>query len=239
MGSPVSTSLDWGNVAQWAAATATLFAVAVALLKEEILRLWRRPKLLATIKLAPPDSVKTIWKYPDPNQPSSLKQADCYHMRLWVFNDGNVRAEKVQVFAEKLSRRAVDGTFSPVNEFLPMNLVWANTHEVFAEGISPKMGKHLDLCHITAPYAIVDLQEDHPEVPQGKTVLCLDLEQRPYTKNHLVPPGTYRLTIRMAGSNSAPVPLTMEITLTGEWYDTPQKMFYDGFGIKMPYGKNV
>jgi len=223
---------DWGTVAQWVLAVLTLLAVVVALLKEEIVKLWRRPKLVATIKLSPPDSHKTYWRYIIPETPLVSRFADCYFLRLWVRNLGNVRAEKVQVFAEKLSKRIVDGTFIPVRDFMPMNLCWAHTNEIFAEGISPLMGRHCDLGHITFPGALVDLQEDHPDAPQESTILALNLEVKPNTKNHLVLPGTYRLVLKIAATNSPPVTKTLEITLTGTWYDDQEKMFSDGIGIR-------
>jgi len=169
MGSPISTSpTEWGIVAQWVLAFLTLLAVVVALLKEEIVRIWRRPKLEGTIKLKPPDCHKSYWTT---QQPPIRRLADCYFLRLWVHNHGNVRAEKVQVFADKLLKQKADGTFTPVKEFLPMNLVWAYTHEIFVHAINPQMGKHCDLGHITHPDALVDLGEDHPDAPRGRTIL--------------------------------------------------------------------
>ena len=235
MGSPALTSsIDWGNVAQWTAAIATFLAVIIALFKEEFINLWRRPKLVATIKLSPPDSTKTpvIITYPRPPEPPITKEASSYYFRLWIKNDGKARAEKVQVFAEKLCRKAADGTFLPVEGFMPMNLRWTHSGEIFTEGISPLMGKHCDLGHITHPAELIDLQEDHPDA-QGKTVLALELEAKPLTKSHLVAPGTYKLTLRIAGSNCQPTTTTLEITLIGDWYEDTGRMFRDGIAIKV------
>jgi hypothetical protein len=217
-------------------AIATFLAVIFALLKEEIVKLWRKPKLVATIKLTPPDSHKASMIYGsllEPLKITQLKQTDCYYFRLWVQNDGNIRAEKVQVFAKGLSKRTADGNFRPSEDFLPMNLQWSHTHETFAEGISPKMGRHCDIGHVTFPRALKDLQEDHPDSHIGHTILALDLEAKPLTKNHLVLPGTYRLTLKIAAANSSPITKVIEITLTGDWFDDQIKMFADGIGIKM------
>ncbi len=232
--SALASSIDWGNVAQWTAAVATLLAVIVALFKEEFTSLWRRPKLAATIKLSPPDSTKTpvIITYPRHQEPPKTKEAISYYFRLWIKNDGKVRAEKVQVFAEKLRRKAADGTFLPVEGFMPMNLRWTHSGEIFTEGISPLMGKHCDLGHISHPADLIDLQEDHPDA-WGKTVLALELEAKPLTKSHLVEPGKYKLTLKIAGSNCKPVTTTLEITLTGDWHDDAGKMFRDGIAIKV------
>lgn len=236
-------SIDWGNVAQWAGAIATFCAVLVALFKEAYLRRRRRAKLSARIMLSPPDSIKEIWKYRHSSQ-SPIKETTRYMFRLWVSNEGNYdRAEKVQVFAKKLEKLSADRkTFVPVNEFLPMNLVWSNTRtptnpegETFLEGISPhSMGKHCDIGHITNPVALVDLpEEQHTDVPLGKTVLVLELEFRPFIKTYLLPPGTYRLELIIAGVNALPVPKTLEITITGDWYEDKEIMFRDGVRIKI------
>jgi hypothetical protein len=222
----------WGNVAQWAGAIGTLLAVCIALFRDLLYKKFYHPELVCTIKLAPPDSIKTLSIY-KPAPIVAPKQIEGYHFRLWVSNEGNVRAEKIQVFAEKITRKLPDGTFTPVDNFLPMNFVWANTHEVFAEGIAPSMGKHCDLCHIADPSALVDLGENLNDVSAGKTILALDLEVKPFTNNHLLPPGTYNLTLKIAGANSLPKSYTLEITITGDWYDKEAKMFTDGIRIKI------
>src|SRR5262249_36315563 len=85
--------------------------------------------------------------------------ADCYFLRLWIQNDGNVRAEKVQVFVSELHRETANGTFVKMESFIPMNLRWSfgnetPTHtEVFADGISPGMGVHCNLAYVLDPSA--------------------------------------------------------------------------------------
>src|SRR5262245_53997754 len=135
--------MEIGTVAQWAGATATFLAVLVALFRDEILRVWRKPKLTTLIALAPPDCHKTTLTYMVQQPVVTYRSADCYYLRLWVKNDGKTRAERVQVFAAKLLRRNAGGSFKEVDAFLPMNLRWAHGQqasggpEIFAEGISP------------------------------------------------------------------------------------------------------
>ncbi len=228
------TPIEWGSVAQWVGAFATLCAVIIALLKEEIVRMWRRPKLTVTYRHEPPDSHKTRWNYPvQIGLQVHYKQTECYFFRLWVSNQGKMRAEKVQVFADKLYKKTANGTFEQMKEFLPMNLVWSYTHEIFAEGISPLMGKHCDLGHITFPDVLGNFNEDLSDVQSEKTIFALDLEQKPNTKTHLLSPGIYKLDLRIAGANVSPVLTRLEITMTGDWHDDQEKMFRDGVGIKI------
>jgi hypothetical protein len=218
------------------AASATFAAVLVALFKDEVLRFLRRPKLTVSIALAPPDCHKTMANY---RTPQGWQSADCYYLRLWVENVGKTRAERVQVFAASLSRRNADGNFRKTDEFLPMNLRWAHGQqaaggpEIFAEGISPQMGKHCDLGHVMDPESRADVGEDLPNVPAATSILALDLEFPPNTRSHLIPPGTYQLALRVAAANSTPVTKTIEVTTTGEWFADQARMFTEGLGIRM------
>jgi len=238
MGIPViEPSLEIGTLAQWTSAFATFLAVMVALFKDEILRWWRKPRLTVSITLAPPDCHKTTLNYAVQKAAITYSSTDCYYLRVWVSNIGKTRAEKVQVFASKLSRRSADGSFKVVEAFLPMNLRWAHgqqaggTPEIFAEGISPMMGKHCDLGHVVDPEFRKDIGEDLAEVPADQTILSLDLEIKPNTRSHLISPGVYRLELRVAAANSAPVTKVIELTITGKWFEEQTKMFTDGLGL--------
>jgi hypothetical protein len=93
------------------------------------------------------------------------------------------------------------------------------------------MGKHCALGHIVDPQFRKDLGEDLPSVPAEKTILALDLEFLPSSRSHLVPPGTYRLELRVAAANSTPVTRILELTTTGEWFQNEDQMFTNGLGI--------
>ena len=240
MGTPViETTLEIGTLAQWASATATFLAVLVALFKDEMLRWWRKPKLSVSIALASPDCHKTKLTYTIQKTALTYVAADCYYLRMWVTNVGKTRAERVQVFASKLSRQSADSSFKEVEAFLPMNLRWAhgqqagNVPEIFAEGISPMMGKHCDLGHVMDPKFRKDIGEDLAGVPDDQTILSLDLEIKPNTLSHLITPGVYRLELRVAAANSAPVTKVIEITITGKWFEEQAKMFTDGLGLRI------
>lgn len=225
------------DAAAWTGSLATLLAVLAALFKEEIVRLWRRPELTARVRLAPPDCHLTQIVYRTNVPAPAVNSAPCYYLRIWVENNGNLRATQVQVFAAKLERRQADGSYRQVASFLPMNLCWAHGQtrdsgpEIFADGISPAMGKHCDLGHIVEPRRRQDLGHDLPGVAQNQTILALDLEVQPNTLGHLVQPGVYRLTVLIAAANAKPVTKVIELNHTGQWYADEQTMFSDGFGM--------
>jgi len=240
MGNPTPTSpIDWGNVAQWVGAIATLCVVIVALFKEIFFRKRHRAKLAVRILLEPPDSFKEIWKYKVtfPLGTTLEKQTNRYVFRLWVTNQGSFdRAENVQVFADSLEKLSVDSkTYVPITEFLPMNLVWSNTAgRTFLEAISANgMGRHCDLGHILNPVAYQDIDMEKPKVLSGKAVFMLDVEFKHYNKSYLLEPGTYRLHIIIVGQNALPESKTVEISFTGDWYEEQDKMFRDGLRINI------
>ncbi len=129
--------------------------------------------------------------------------------------------------------------FKIVESFLPMNLRWSHGQqgsrapEIFADGISPEMGKHCDLGRVVDPKHHANLGEELPSAQAGEAVLALDLEVPPNTKSHLIPPGVYQLQLLVAAANCAPVKKVIELTITGKWFADQTQMFSDGLGIKV------
>lgn len=228
--------MDCELVPIWIGSIATLMAIIVALFKEEIVSLWRRPDLEARIKLSAPDCHKTEMTRSANGR--IIAKADCYYFRLWIKNTGSQRAEKVQVFVSKLFRRHADGSFVEDKSFLPMNLKWSHSQpfpigpEIFADGISPQMGRHSDLGHIIDPKKQSSFYSKLPDVTPGRTIFEFDLEIAPNTLSHLLPPGIYRLELKLAAANMTPKTKVIEINHTGQWYADEDYMFSDGFGMK-------
>ena len=231
-------AMDIGNVAQWVGAGTTFLAVLVALFKDEIIKWRRRPILDVSTILEPPHCDMTTLRYTTQRTAPTYAEAKCYYFRLWVENQGKTRADRVQVFVAKLFRRAADGKFKEDTHFLPMNLRWSHVQapgggpEVYAEGISPQMGKHCDIGHIIEPAHRAECGEALPRVSPTSTLFALDLEVYPNTLSHLLAPGTYRLALRIAAANSLPVTKTLEVTVTGKWFDNEQQMLQDGIGLR-------
>lgn len=226
--------MEMGSVGQWFAASATTAAVLVALFKDEFLKWRRRPILEVIVALEPPHCHSTLLQHPVQR---AVVPAQCYYFRLWIQNNGKSRAEKVQVFAASLARRVADGSFRKDPNFLPMNLRWSHTMkpdgtpEIYAEGISPAMGKHCDIGHIVDPKYRSEYGEDLRALAKDESVFALDLEVSPNTRTNLLAPGTYQLELRVAASNCLPVVITLELTITGKWFEDESQMFRDAVGL--------
>ena len=139
-------AVQWGNAAQWAGALMTFAAVIVALFKEDIIRCRRHPKLMARIEAKHPYCLR----FPARENRQKPWAGWTYWLRVWVKNEGNVRAEKVEVFLSQALVRN-NGSFEPVPNFTPMNLTWSNTHDTYVEGISPQMRRFCDFAAIYDP----------------------------------------------------------------------------------------
>ena len=223
-----------------AIAVGTFLAVIVALFRDEITGLWRKPKVDASVKLAAPDCHLTRLMKFDPSTGTISVKAPCYYLRLWIENTGNVRAEEVQVFVKKLEIKQADDQFREDRDFLPMNLRWSHAgagNPLIFVSLNPKMGRHSDFGHITDPDNDADFlpsKEVFPNKPdEGQTVISLDVEFGPATYSHLLPPGTYRVTLMIGGANFKPVTRQLEVVHTGDWYPDEEHMFRDGLGITL------
>ena len=226
---------EGGNIVQWVAVGATLLAVIAALFKEEFVRILRHPSLdVAAIE--PPHCHKLPVSYVVQRTAPTYVTTRGYFFRLWVQNNGNSKADQVQVFASKLWRQAADGGFREDLTFLPMNLLWSHYPEesrvVYADGISPEMGKHCDLGFIFKPTERIELGHDLPDVPSESTIFSLALEVKPSSNSHLLGPGVYRLELRIAAANCPPITRVLEINHTGKYYGNSDEMFRSGIGFK-------
>src|ERR1039458_555747 len=221
------------TLAQYLGEVATFGAVLVALFKDEFLRHLRRPKLTVRIKSEPPDCllVPSAVVY---NQTGILWTGRIYYLRLWIENVGKGRVEQVQVFVSTLFKENANGAFSPVAEFEPMNLRWANSRdpnnpEIFAPGISRDFGKHCDLCSISDPANPTDSLKGH----EGQCVANLQLEVVPNGDRHRLPPGNYVVEIRVGAANAVPVTTFVQLNIKGSWSPDPATMFREHLGVQI------
>jgi hypothetical protein len=109
---------QWGNAAQWASAILASLAICFALFKEGVLSWFWHPKL--TVRLNPeyPDCVKTPLKHGE-------WWGARYWIRLWIRNEGRVRAQKVEVFLARAWVERKADYWAELPHFTPMNLRWS------------------------------------------------------------------------------------------------------------------
>jgi hypothetical protein len=65
-------------------------------------------------------------------------------------------------------------------------------------------------------------------VPDPKTWFALETEFKAFANSHLLEPGRYRLLLQIAAANAKPVEQTVELELSGDWFDSETEMFSKG-----------
>jgi hypothetical protein len=229
------TDLAPSTLAQWVGGAVTFAAVLVALLRDEVFRYLRRPKIIVRIKAEPPDCLLSAGTTRDPNG-KVIWTGNTYWLRLWIENIGNRRAEQVQVFVAELNKRDANKKFIALTDFAPMNLRWSNARdwrnpEIFAPGISHKMGKHCDLLSVSDP--LNPRPGEALEGYDGQCVGTLQLEVFPSNNRHRLTPGDYVLKLIIGAANGDPVTAYVELSLKGTWSPDLNLMFRDHLGVRV------
>lgn len=224
------------TLAQWFAAVGTIAAVAVALFKDSI-----RARLLKP-KLDPTSGKETPWTgrvllavsgYSEGHPTPVVWTGDCYFVRVKVRNSGRTRAEKVQVYAAKLSKRGLDGKFEEISTFPSLNLKWSNyPHDkpvIFLDGLSPKMEAFCDVVSFVDPAC--PLIDRPPGSAPNTTVGELQLEAA--TPERRLNPGAYKLTLRIAAANVEPIDKVLEFEHKGPWMQNDDEMRRDCLAVSL------
>jgi hypothetical protein len=132
----------------------------------------------------------------------------------------------VEVFLKRAQVQQSDGSLKDLQVVSPMNFRWSYTSytdaEIYADGISPGMGKLCDFAAISDPQT-PSLKPLGP--PQCR--LSLRLEALPPTNEWLLP-GKYEFEVMIAASNCRPVTQRIKLHLTGRWDDDPDAMMAHG-----------
>lgn len=222
------------SLAQWFGAAGTIAAVILALFKDPILAWRRKPRLEATSDKETPSTVRMPTIVHD-GRGTVLWSGECYFVRVKVENTGRSRAEKVQVGAIALAKRGLDNKFEDVPTILPLNMRWANSPPtgatVILDGISPRMSAFCDvvsLCDPANPH-----QKKPADTPAGTTVGQLQLEVEPFADWNLLPPGAYRLTLRIAAANAEPVDKILVFEHKGNWLQNDADMRRDCLAVSL------
>jgi hypothetical protein len=212
---PSCYGLAQSSLPQWLEAVGTCSAVILALFREQIVGLFRKPKLKATCCVDSPWTTKVRLWVAGPNGPAW--EGECYYVRARVENSGGVRAEKVQVYASRLAKLGIGGKFEEVQTFLPLNTRWANypagAPAAFLDGISPGMSAFCDIVAVCDPA--------NPKWPSlsatasNATVGVLQLEAE--TRESLLAFGAYRLTLQISAANAKPTEKTLDFSHSGTW----------------------
>ena len=195
----------------------------IAVFQEWFKRLVIRPNLILNARVARPDAERFVWD----DHPHS----GTYYFRLAITNEGNVEARNVQLYLASVERRRQDGRYEVVERFSPMNLLWTHIHSPTLPVLLPKMPpRNCDLAIIADPlgsgYRL-------PGLAAEQAILVLAMEVEAQSGSNLLEPGSYHFHLKLVASNQRPQDYTLAIEFPGKWYDDQDKMFSDGFGMRI------
>lgn len=230
--------------ATWATAIATFLVAVVAVVIALYQETWRRwlyhPMLEVIAKSGPPDCVQI--KQDVYQSGTLIASAPSYYLRVLVRNNGKEAARNVEVYAKKLYRKQADGSWKPVSEFPPMNLVWANSppppyyrDRIYLRSLAPKFEKYCDIGHILDPECRASAGFQHevnPKLDPEEVSLSFDLIQLPNHKGYIVSQGVYRLSIVVVAENADPAQQQLEIRVLG-WDRDERRMFGKLLGLRV------
>jgi hypothetical protein len=229
--------MDSSTAANWAAAAGTLFVGLVALFKEEIQSFFFKPKFRVEVRTRPPFCVKTgsmVFGLTPERIQELLWSGSIYYARLWVQNVGNRRAGSVEVFVTKVERITREGSYEPVEGFVPSNLRWANTDpfrpEIFY-AMNPDMGRYCDLGAVVDPAC--NTLKEVAGVPKGTVTFDLVLQTPLPGDAHRLPPGDYRITLKISADNAKPLERSVNVSISGKWTEAEDTMFKKELGVSI------
>lgn len=204
-------------------------ALAILAVYQDRIRAWiEAPKLKVLLDNQPPDCLAI----PFTDSQTGAFISDTIHVRFRVKNEGKTAARLVEVYAERLDEYR-NGQWVQRTSFPSMNLNWADVGGIYFSSISPDMAKHCDLGHVVDPARRATAELRHEQNPalnlnDQTTSFTFSTIVRPNHIGHIVEPGRYRLTVRLAAANAKPTTQVIEIEFLGQWFPDEARMLRDG-----------
>lgn len=220
--------LYWLKDPQWWAIFAALLLGLAGIFQDWIRRLFWKPSLKINFYLTPPDSHKTFFS--DSKTGSFLNYT--YYLRPRIKNDGNYRLEDMEVMAVELTKKESNGQFKKIDNFLPLNLIWTNSHEITKSKIQPGLFKFLDFGHISETKHKLNQLSYFQLRKDTQVVLELCTEVPPNTGSHLIFPGEYRIKLLFAANNFKPASKIYSLVFADKWSEDERDMLGNNIFIK-------
>jgi hypothetical protein len=93
------------------------------------------------------------------------------------------------------------------------------------------MGRHCDLGAIADPKCTT--LKDLPGVQKGQATFDLVLEYSLPEDEQRLPPGEYRITLKIGSANTKPIEKRVRATISGTWTEDPEEMFGKHLGVAL------
>jgi hypothetical protein len=216
---------------EWAAIFIALFIGLCGIFRENIVRIFFKPKLDVTFQLSQPDSHKTVVTYKEDNYTH-----ETYFLRMRIENNGNYQLDDVEAMVVERANMGTNGKYEKDNEFLPLNLLWSNTGEITKRKIQPKLFKYLDVGRVSEANKdrminVFSFTKD------SKVALVLYVEMMTNKGTYVFVPGEYKIKIIFAANNLMPVTKTYRLFIADKWAEDEDEMFKNNIIIKEILGE--
>lgn len=137
--------------------------------------------------------------------------------------------EDVEAMVLEVLMKNPNGNYEKIENFLPLNLLWAHHRKISMEKIQPGVFKHLDLAHIIpAKYSSVE----GFKADENNIIFIFDTAVKPNTNSHILLPGTYQFKFVFVANNLKPAYKNYEIVIADKWNDSERKMLKENISIK-------
>jgi hypothetical protein len=207
---------------------ACVVALIIALFGKRMEHVFYHPDLDLDAVVRRPEAIK-VGRWQKVSDTEFRLIGDAWFFRLAITNNENAPARDVQVFLKKVEK--LDGTV--VDRFSPMNLRWTNTGETNRRVLLRDVPVFCDFIHVGDPDWRSKSGEDLETVPQGRAVMCLDVEATNTSRGHLLEPGAYNFHLVLAAENFEGRPFAVEVRYDGMWYADQAQMFDREIGFRM------
>jgi len=208
-------------------------AAIIAILRDEIRSLFRHPEFSANFTSSQPDChlVPFTWR-----TESSGGTTEAHYIRCRIENNGKIAARDVEVVAVEIKRKDASNVFRTQRMATPWNLVWAHHKTHVLSQLPRDAERHITLGHVINPRDRHNIPyEDDPSrnLPEGTTLFCLGVFIRSNTLEYLLDPGEYIISLKVEAANARSKKFTFHLNHTGKWFDTEERMYEDGLGLKI------
>lgn len=124
--------------------------------------------------------------------------------------------------------------FERLDKFLPQNLLWTHINQTLYPVLSRGMEKNCDLGFIQDPARRTAEDRLLLGISNREASFDFSVQVPTFTLNHVITSGTYRLRVAVAAANSrSPKEFTLEIVLSGDWFDDHTVMRERAMRVKL------
>jgi hypothetical protein len=203
----------WYTSPAWWALAVSVLALIVAFFQNWIWEKLKRPRLSILADALD----ETFITYQDTDRIATK----ALYSRIQVCNkEGRSTAREVEVFADALwKENPASAKFEEVMEFPRMDLLWSHIGRT-KQDIHGGLRKYCDVASLASdpPNTLpVRAARFRSNLSTHVRLLEIQTEIKPNHGRNILSPGNYRLRLKIASANAAPVEVTLSISFSGEW----------------------